>query len=78
MLPTGKPNVYAGDVYILDRLDIVGIMEGILFRKWLWIILNCFFVLSDMKKVAKSKLKSGNSLADEPVVTKNIDLSFEC
>jgi iterative type I PKS product template protein len=81
MLPTNEPNMYAGDVYILDGSDVVGMMEGILFRKWPRIMINRFFVPPDMEKVViskpKSKTKSGDSRADRPLVTKDVGLPFE-
>jgi hypothetical protein len=77
MLPTSEPNMYAGDVCILDGSDVVGMVERILFRKWLWAMINRFFVPPDMKKAVMSKSKSGDSRADKPVVTKNVCLPFE-
>jgi iterative type I PKS product template protein len=77
MLPTSEPNMYAGDVYILDGSDVVGMIERILFRKWPRTMINRFFVPPDMKKAVMSKSKSGDSRADKPVVTKDLCLPFE-
>jgi acyl carrier protein len=69
--------MYAGDVYILDGSDVVGMIERILFRKWPRTMINRFFVPPDMKKAVMSKSKSGDSRADKPVVTKDLCLPFE-
>jgi iterative type I PKS product template protein len=77
MLPIDEPNMYAGDVYILDGSGVVGMMEGILFRKWPRVMINRFFVPHDTKKVVMSKAKSGDSRADRPFITKGVGLPFE-
>ena len=58
MMPMDTPNMYAGDVYILEAGTIVGVMEKIMFRSWPWVMLQRFFVPPD-KKALVSKSKSG-------------------
>ena len=59
MMPTETPNMYAGDVYILEAGKIVGVMEKIMYRSWPRIMLQRFFVPPDEKKGIASKSKSG-------------------
>src|SRR2546430_9276049 len=51
--------------------SVVGMMEGILFRRWPRVMINRFFVPTDMKKGRTSKPKSSDLRADRPVVTKD-------
>lgn len=64
MMPTDSPNVYAGDVYILEAGSIIGVMEKSMYRSWPRIMLNRFFVPHD-KKAPGSKSKSGNQSAQK-------------
>ena len=61
MMPMGQPNMYAGDVYILQDSEIVGVMEKIMFRQWPRVMLQRFFVAPDAKKAMASKSKSSDS-----------------
>ncbi|KAI9702722.1 MAG: Type I Iterative PKS [Bogoriella megaspora] len=42
MVPSGSQS-YAGDVYILEGSEIIGVVEAILFRQWPRVMLNRFF-----------------------------------
>ena len=68
MMPTETPNLYAGDVYILEAGTIVGVMEKIMYRSWPRIMLQRFFVPPDKKGVA-SKSKSGAQSAHKAPTT---------
>ena len=57
MMPTETPNLYSGDVYILEAGTIVAVMEKVLYRSWPRIMLQRFFVPPEKKGVA-SKPKS--------------------
>ena len=58
MLPMGTPNMYAGDVYILEAGTVVGVMEKTMFRSWPRVMLQRFFIPPD-RKALLSKSKSG-------------------
>ena len=58
MMPTETPNLYAGDVYVLEAGTIVAVMEKAMYRSWPRIMLQRFFVPPDKKGVV-SKSKSG-------------------
>ena len=58
MMPTDTPNLYVGDVYILEAGTIIGVMEKVMYRSWPRIMLQRFFVPPD-KKALTSKSKSG-------------------
>lgn len=64
MMPTDSPNVYAGDVYILEAGSIIGVMEKSMYRSWPRIMLQRFFVPHD-KKAPASKSKSGDQSAQK-------------
>lgn len=49
MLPTETPNLYAGDVYILESGNIVAVMEKVMYRSWPRIMLQRFFVPPEKK-----------------------------
>ena len=68
MMPTDTPNLYAGDVYILEAGTIVGVMEKIMYRSWPRIMLQRFFVPPDKKGLA-SKSKSGVQSAHKAPTT---------
>ena len=70
MMPTDTPNLYAGDVYILEAGTIVGVMEKIMYRSWPRIMLQRFFVPPDKKGLA-SKSKSGLQSAHNEAPTTN-------
>ena len=70
MLPTGEPNMYAGDVYILDGSGIVGVMERILFRKWPRVAINRFFVPPETKKA----IVALPAREDRPVAVQDVGL----
>ena len=61
MMPMGQPNMYAGDVYILEGSEIVGVMEKIMFRQWPRVMLQRFFVAPDAKKAMAFESKSRDS-----------------
>ena len=67
MGPTDTPNVFAGDVYILEGGEIVGLMEKSMYRQWPRIMLQRFFVPHDKKAPAAAaaaiKPKSGDQSA---------------
>ena len=70
MMPTETPNLYAGDVYILEAGTIVGVMEKIMYRSWPRIMLQRFFVPPD-KKGLGSKSKAGVQNAHKKAPTTN-------
>ena len=54
-MTTDTPNLYAGDVYILEAGSIIGVMEKSMYRSWPRIMLQRFFVPHDKKEpTAKS------------------------
>ena len=61
MLSTDTPNLYAGDVYILEAGTIVGVMEKIKYRSWPRIMLQRFFVPRDGKAFASGSNSSVHS-----------------
>ena len=61
MMATGQPDMYSGDVYILQGSEIVGVMEKIMFRRWPRVMLQRFFVAPDAKKAMASKSKLSDS-----------------
>lgn len=64
MMPTDTPNMYAGDVYILEAGSIMGVMEKSMYRSWPRIMLQRFFVPHD-KKAPASKSKPGDQSAQK-------------
>ena len=70
MMPMGTPNMYAGDVYILEAGSIIGVMEKIMFRQWPRVMLQRFFVPPD-KKALTSKAKAGAQGAPKKATTTN-------
>ena len=75
MMPTDTPNLYAGDVYILEAGTIVGVMEKVMYRSWPRIMLQRFFVPPDKKGLA-SKSKSGVQSAHQtPTTNGNVEHS---
>ena len=63
MMPTETANLYAGDVYILEAGDIIGICEQVLYRSWPRVMLQRFFVPPEKKPLAS---KSGSAAQSAP------------
>jgi iterative type I PKS product template protein len=59
MVPSDNHS-FIGDVYVLQRSEIVGVVEGIVFLQWPRVMLNRFFRPADamVKPVAKVPVKS--------------------
>ncbi|KAL8906239.1 MAG: hypothetical protein Q9207_002161 [Kuettlingeria erythrocarpa] len=65
MLPTPEdPNIYLGDVYIMQDKHIMGMVGGIKFRQYPRILINKFF--SAPEGGSKSQTKGGASTAKKP------------
>ncbi|KAJ5431569.1 hypothetical protein N7445_009301 [Penicillium cf. griseofulvum] len=53
MIPTVEdPSVYLGDVYVLQDGEIIGVMQGMKFRRYPRVLLNRFFSPADVKNPA--------------------------
>ena len=63
MMPMDRPNMYAGDVYILEAGSVVGVMEKILFRSWPRVMLQRFFIPPDKKAKSKPGVQSAHTKA---------------
>ncbi|KIA75323.1 polyketide synthase [Aspergillus ustus] len=73
MIPTAEdPTVYFGDVYVMQEGEIVGVVNGIQFRRYPRILLNRFFSPPDKgaaAAAAEGKVKPAPVQAHVPVAT---------
>ncbi|KAJ5952332.1 uncharacterized protein N7479_010745 [Penicillium vulpinum] len=81
MIPTTEdPSVYLGDVYVLQDGEIVGVMQGMKFRRYPRVLLSRFFSAVDVKNntsgtavtqsQAPAVIKNVPTVTTIPVVTK--------
>lgn len=76
MLPVhGQPGFYAGDVYILQDGDIVGLVGGMTFRTFPRILLNEFFSPPDTKKKAQTTVQTSTTAARDATITPTSQIS---
>jgi monodictyphenone polyketide synthase len=57
MVPQAEPGFYAGDVYVLQNAEIIGLVEGIQFRTFPRLLLGKLFSPSDLKLSGSSQGK---------------------
>ena len=74
MMAMDIPNMYAGDVYILEAGTIIGVMEKIMFRSWPRVMLQRFFIPPD-QKARTSKPKPGVQSAHKKAAITNGDVA---